>query len=237
MADLPDQILIRCEQCKNEATLTALHKHQGHCPHCGNSTWHVQATYLARQDNSDGTTLTLNALGLNLLSSSGFNLGSPVPGEKRPVNGIDIHDVPANEIMDIASPEVNPQVKLQAFVKRKQNEQFSQHRKAMQQHGSQCEQCGMLFVLNDQKPWTLVGTCSRVCCAGKYGAVDYALIQDQVLESVGQRMVDIRQIQRDNQVIQVCCPACGHRFDLPRMYEGVHRKCPACGQKVLVQHH
>lgn len=235
MADYPDKILIRCEQCKKEATLTTLHRHNGQCPHCGNSTWHVQATYLARQDNSDGTTLTLNALGLNLLSSSGFSLGSPVPGEKRPVNGIDIHDVPAHEIAEIASPEVNPQVKLQAFVVRTQNEQFSQHRKAMQQHGSQCDQCGILFVLNDQKPWTLVGTCSRVCCAAKYGAVDYALIQDQVLESAKQKTVDVRQIHRDNQVIPVCCPSCGHRFDLPRMYEGVHRKCPACSQKVLVE--
>ncbi|MBX3422866.1 MAG: hypothetical protein KF752_15035 [Pirellulaceae bacterium] len=234
MSEKPDRIAVACEGCKREASLAAIHRAQGACPNCGHAAWHVQAAFLARSDNSDATSLTLNALGLSLLTNSGIHFASPVPGEKRPVNGIDIHDVPADEMLRIASPEVDPQIKLLAFVQFKRNQQFSRHRQAMQLHGNHCDQCGVLFVVNDQKPWTVIGCCSKVCCAAKLGAVDYALIEDQVLEQAQQHLPQLKQLHRQSQVIQVICPSCNHNFELPRIYVGLQRKCPVCAHKVRV---
>ena len=233
VTDKPDQILIFCEGCKRETKLRAIQRQQGICPSCQHDTWHLQAVFLARQDNSDATALALNSLGLGLLASSGINLSSPIPGEKRPVNGFDIHDVTAAQLVYIASPEVDPQIKLQAFVEFKRNEQFQQHRRAMAEQGSECRQCGMLFVVSDQKPWTLVGTCSKVCCAAHLGAVDYALVEGVCWRSHG-RARRLKQQRRDSQIMQAACAACGHAFEVSRIYAGLQRKCPACGQKVLI---
>jgi DNA-directed RNA polymerase subunit RPC12/RpoP len=233
----PDKIVIRCEGCKKEASLGQLHKNLAVCTACGGDRWHLQAIHMARQDNSDGTSLALNALGLGLLTSSGINISSPLPGEKRPVNGFDIHDVPAKSLLELVSPEVSPLVKLQAFVQFKQNEQFQRHREAMEQKGSECKQCGMLYVMSDQKPWTLLGACSKVCCATQMGAVDYALVEDQVEELAEQRLSELGRRKRDNQIITTNCPSCGHQVELPKMYAGVHRKCAKCGEKILVPLH
>lgn len=234
MSEKPDKIVIRCEKCKRLCSLPNLYKHRGICPSCQHDAWHVQSIYMARQDDGDATTLTLKALGLSLLTSDGVSITSPIPGEKRAVNGLDIHDVPAEVMLDIADPSVNPQVKLMAFVKRKENEGFQQHRRAMERNGKECEQCGMLFVVSDQKPWTLLGTCSKVCCATKLSAVDYALVEQQVLERCQDQIPAMRKNRRDHRGISASCTACGHRFELPRIYAGVQRKCPACGQKVMV---
>jgi DNA-directed RNA polymerase subunit RPC12/RpoP len=230
----PDKILIRCERCKRETSLSQIYKNKAVCSSCGNATWHIQAIYLARQDDGDGTSLALKALGLGLLTSSGVSISSPLPGEKRPVNGFDIRDVPAEALVEIASPEVNPQIKLQAFVQLKRNEQFQRHREAMEQKGRQCEQCGVLYVISAEKPWTLLGTCSKVCCAAQLGVVDYALVEDQVLEQAKQHLPELSGRKREQQIVSVRCPACENQFELPRIYAGVHRKCPRCGEKVMV---
>ena len=235
MSEKPDKIVIRCENCKRECTLPAIHQHQGLCPSCQNDLWHIQSIYLARQDDGDATAVTLKALGLGLFSSDGSSIQSPIPGEKRPINGFDIHDVSAETLMEICSPEVNPKVKLLAFVRRMENEHFQQHRRAMERNGQHCEQCGVLFVVSNLKPWTLVGTCSKVCCAAKFDAVDYALIEQQVLESCEDRLTESRKNRFGNRAITAECSACGHRFELPKIYAGVHRKCPECGQKVMVK--
>ncbi len=234
MVDRPDRILIRCESCKRESTLSAIHRNQGACPDCQNPTWHIQVVYLARLPDGDATSLTLKALGIGLVNSSGESIGSPLPGEKRPVNGFDIHDVPASVMADLASPDVDPDIKLTAFVLWKNNEQFQQHRKAMEERGGECDQCGMLYVTNEQKPWTLLGTCSKVCCANKLGAVDYALVEEDVLDRTQGQISELRKHRRDHQAIVVTCGECGHRFELPKIYAGVQRKCPECDNKVKV---
>ncbi len=234
MTERPDKIVIRCETCKKVCSLNTIHKHRGICPACQNSTWHLQAIYLSRQNDGDATSLTLKALGFGLMDNDGVSIGSPIPSEKRPVNGFDVHDVPAEVMVDIADPEVSPQVKLTAYVRLQQNEQFQRHRRSMEKHGLECEQCGVLFVVSDQKPWTLLGTCSKVCCANKLGAVDYALVEEQVQEDCRDRLPEYRKIRLDQRAITVTCSACGHQFELPRIYAGVNRKCPGCSQKVLV---
>jgi DNA-directed RNA polymerase subunit RPC12/RpoP len=232
MTDRPDKVEIRCEQCKQEASITALHRGKGVCSNCKNNTWHVQATYMARQDTADGTSLALNAMGLSILNGTGVAIGGPVP--KKPVNGFDVHDVPGNTLAEIADPTVNPQIKLDAFIRLKRNEQFELHRKRMAELGQECIQCGMLFVRNDTKPWTLVGTCSKVCCSAKFGVSDYAMIEDKVLEQAKDLLPEVKQQQRNSQMIHVVCLDCKHEFDLPKMYGGIVRKCPKCGAKVRV---
>ena len=234
MTERPDRVMISCERCKLESSLAAIHRSQGLCPHCQNATWHIRATYLARQDTADGTTLALNAMGLSLLTSAGVSLGGPLPVEKKPVNGVDLHDIPAATLSDIADPAVSPTIKLAAFIELKKNEQFKQHRQQMEERGQECVQCGMLYVLNDQKPWTLIGTCSKVCCAAKLGTSDYAMVESRVLELAQQAMPQYRERQREQLSIAVKCPGCQHDFHLAKMYGGVYRKCPACGAKVLV---
>lgn len=231
----PDKIVIRCESCKRECGLSAIHEHRGQCPACQHGAWHIQTTYLARQEDGDATAVTLKALGLGLFSSDGSRLQSPIPGEKRPINGFDMHDVPAETIMEIASPEVSPKVKLLAFVKRMEHEQFQQHRRAMERNGQECKQCGVLFVVSNLKPWTLVGTCSKVCCAAQFGSADYALIEQQVLENCQEKLEASRASRFGNRAIAAECSACGHRFELPKIYAGVNRKCPECGQKVMIK--
>lgn len=234
MTERPDKVIIRCERCKSEQSLSAIHRSDGACSNCGHDSWEIQATYLARQETADGTTLALNAIGLNIFSSTGLTLGGPLPVEKKPVNGFDIHEVSAQTMREIADPQVDPAVKLDAFIRLKRNELYQKHRERMEQHGQQCDQCGILFVLNDKKPWTLVGTCSKVCCANKFGAADYALIEHDVIQQASQVAPEVLQRQRDNMLIHVQCPDCGHQFNLATMYSGVYRKCPACHAKVLV---
>lgn len=234
VTELPDKVAIFCESCKQETSLSSIHRHQGSCAGCKNSTWHIQATYMARQETADGTTLALNAIGLSILSSTGVTIGGPLPVEKKPINGFDIHEVSGDILRDIADPTVNPTIKLNAFIELKRNEQFQLHRQKMEEHGQECIQCGMLYVLNDEKPWTLVGTCSKVCCASRYGVSDYAMVEDQVIAKSQTILPEVRQRQRDSQHIHVQCADCKHHFNLAKMYGGVYRKCPACGAKVLV---
>jgi hypothetical protein len=234
VTERPDKIKICCERCKQEASIAVIHRGQGVCLNCQNDTWHIQATYMARQDTADGTSLALSAMGLSILTSSGVSIGGPLPVEKRPVNGFDIHDVPGSIMTEIADPTINPQVKLDAFIQLKRNEQFQLHRERMEKHGQECLQCGVLFVLNDKKPWTLVGTCSKVCCSARFGVSDYAMIEDQVVEQAQELLPQVKQQQRSSQMIHVVCDACHHAFDLPKMYSGIYRKCPTCGAKVRV---
>lgn len=235
MSEKPDKIVIRCENCKRESSLTSLDRHRGICSSCQNATWHIQTVYLARQDDGDAASLTLKALGFGIFTSEGERIQSPIPGEKRPINGFDIHDVSAETMMEIASTEVNPQIKLMAFVKLNESQQFQQHREEMKRNGQDCEQCGVLFVVNEQKPWTLVGTCSKVCCATKFGSVDYTLIEQQVMERCESQSPGLRKSRKDQRAVSVVCTACNHQFEMPRIYIGVHRKCPACGSKVLIK--
>lgn len=234
MAEQPDKIALLCQKCGQQASLGSIHRTRAICSGCKNDTWHVQATYLARQDTADGTTLALNAMGLSILNSSGVMIGGPLPVEKKPINGVDILDVPADTMREIADPAVDPTVKLNAFVQRTRNEQFQQHRKKMEEHGQECSQCGILYVLNDKKPWTLVGTCSKVCCAAQHSVSDYAMIEHEINQKAQSLAPEVRQRQRDNQLIHVECPNCHHQFDLARIYGGVIRKCPACQGKVQV---
>lgn len=234
VTERPDKIVIRCERCKQEVSLAAIHRCQGVCTNCQNDTWHIQATYMARHDTADGTSLALSAMGLSILTSSGVAIGGPLPVEKRPINGFDIHDVPGSAMKEIADPAVSPQLKLGAFIQLKRNQQFQLHRQKMEQDGQECQQCGMLFVLNHLKPWTLVGTCSKVCCSARFGVSDYAMIEDQVLEQAQALLPQVKQRQRTSQMIHVVCQACNHAFDLPKMYGGIIRKCPTCGAKVRV---
>lgn len=214
--------------------MSAIHRGEGMCLSCQNNTWHVQATYMARQDTADGTSLALNAIGLSILTSSGVAIGGPLPVEKKAVNGFDLHDVPAQTMKEIADPVINPQIKLDAFIRLKRNEQFQLHRERMEQHGQECLQCGVLFVLNDKKPWTMVGACSKVCCSASFGVSDYTMIEEQVIEKSLEILPQVKQQQRSSQLIQVECLACSQRFDLPKMYSGIYRKCPTCGAKVRV---
>ena len=77
---------------------------------------------MARQETADGTTLALNAIGLSILSSTGVTIGGPLPVEKKPINGFDIHEVSGDILRDIADPTVNPTVKLNAFIELKRND-------------------------------------------------------------------------------------------------------------------
>lgn len=233
MTERADKVEISCEKCKQTYSIAAIRKCQAVCA-CGNNTWHIQATYLARQDTADGTSLALNAMGFSVLSTSGVEIGGPIPVSKKPVNGFDIRDVSAARLVEIVDPSVDPHIKLDAFIRLKRNEHYQLHRQQMEERGQECEQCGVLYVLNDSKPWTLLGTCSKFCCAKKMGVNDYSMAELMVEEQVKQLAPEVKQRTRENLNIHVTCPKCHHAFQLPRLYGGIYRKCPQCDAKVLV---
>jgi DNA-directed RNA polymerase subunit RPC12/RpoP len=237
VADKPDVVSIRCESCKRESSLAEIHRTRAVCSQCQNDTWHLQAVYLGRQDTPGGAGLALNAIGLGGFVAT--DLGFSLPGltEKQAVNGYDIHDVPAAELVEASEPSAKTSVKLIALVMRKYNQQLQLHRQQMEDRGRECQQCGVLYVVNDKKPWTVLGTCSKVCCASQFGVSDYSLVEDDVLRQAAQLQSGERTRQRDGQVIRVACTGCGHQFDQPKMYSGIFRKCPGCGNKVKVPHH
>jgi DNA-directed RNA polymerase subunit RPC12/RpoP len=169
-----------------------------------------------------------------VLSSNGVEIGGPIPVSKKPVNGFDLRDVPAETLIGIADPAVDPKIKLEAYIQLKRNEQYQQHRKNMEENGQECDECGMLYVLNHTKPWTLLGTCSKFCCAKKLGVSDYAMAEELVAQQIADLAPQVKQRSRDNLSIHVTCASCQHAFNLPKIYSGIYRKCPSCDAKILV---
>ena len=234
VSSVPDKIIIRCEKCKRESNLSKIGKAQGLCPSCQHDRWHIQAIYEGASGNDiTPSGVAMNVVGIGLALATGGGFTSEISGAKQTVNGFDIHEVAAETLRSICEPDANPNIKLRAFVTRKRNDAYQEHRSKMEEKGANCEQCDVLFVVSPQKPWTMAGCCSKVCCATKFHSTDYALIEDKVLAATRDSVAHFEENSRDNSRIEVEC-SCGYRFTLPTMYRGIYRKCPSCQRKILI---
>jgi hypothetical protein len=190
--------------------------------------------------NADGALLAslgLNAIGIGLLvtTGTGFTVGigggidSDQPAGGRSV--ADIYDVPSEKILELCNPANRALSQLGEFVL--QQEVETQRKRMKERGGSNCRSCQILFVPSPSKPWTLVGACSKTCCANMNGVAEYSLIESAVIEATAESSSKIEQAATRQAYIQVSC-ACGQTIQFPKMYKGTYRKCANCQAKILV---
>lgn len=226
MPEIPESFSIGCEGCKKVQSPSAINGKAGLCPACGHDQWHVHVDF---QSKSKGESVT-RAVGLDMLMRVGFNIDT---ADSDDPSSRDFHFVPASEIVELCRVHPDPLVLVAAYVARKESQLFNKHKAQMEERGGKnCEACNMLFVPSADKPWTLVGVCSKACCADKYKASDYSQIEKDVLSTAAQLRSSVEEKSVSDQVAVSC--DCGNTFNLNRMYCGLFRKCPACGKKVFV---
>jgi hypothetical protein len=75
------------------------------------------------------------------------------------------------------------------------------------------------------------GVCSKACFAKQHHAIDDEL--GEQMKATGEMHPQIEAVGSSNLLISVICP-CGNSLQVPKMYCGSFRKCPSCGEKLLV---
>lgn len=237
MNELPKSFAVDCESCKKPHSTKAIQRTRGVCPTCGHDQWHLYVDFGLVMD--EGTALVktavVNVVGLSLLAATGLGFTAKVSKQtKTQKSTLDFHFLPPSEILEICDPSVKPLVQVGAFVARKQHQQFLKHKSEMEERGgSHCDVCDVLFVPMADKPWTMVGTCSKSCCAAKFNAQDYSRIENEVIAATQGTAAVVAEQAKSESLVTVQCP-CGYRFQLKKMYCGLRRKCPSCDQKVFV---
>lgn len=231
-SESPSRCSIRCEQCQRKMTPRSISKCAARCP-CGNGTWNLSVEYFDRVP-STARTILLNAAGFLAL----FGAGTGIFGKAtsiRKVNSLNFHDVPAHEMDALCSTPSQFKKKLVEFLERKRQETFQQHKEEMHERGAMhCKTCEGFFVPSASKPWTMLKFCSKTCCALSYGHTDYSRVEHEVNRATSQHKPELEQVHVDLQLISARCSSCGHRWELPRMYGGLVRKCPQCQHKVMI---
>lgn len=247
MSDKPSVITIRCQGCKRTYSPKQIVSVRGVCTDCRDANWHIQAEYRVYETKSagplgsDGTALSnigLNALGLGLLAATGTGFVGSVGDTsfaRTKATGAtsvaDIYDVAGSDLLALCEPIKTAMSQLADFVYQKELE--IQRNRMLERGGSHCRSCQILFVPSPSKPWTMVGTCSRSCCAALHGESDYSLVKEAVNEASSKATSNNELGSQDKTHMQVQCK-CGMMVQLAKMYQGTYRKCPGCHNKILV---
>ncbi|MEM7475011.1 MAG: hypothetical protein AAF483_08460 [Planctomycetota bacterium] len=210
---------------------------EARCSNCPGGKWQVRAEFEVTAENSGGdvaTNIGLNAIGLGLLAATGAGFTAKIAGSSKAQTAIsvaEVFDVDRSELADLCVPTKAAFTRIAAFVYKK--EQAIQRERMKQRGGSNCKHCDILFVPSENKPWTLVGACSKSCCAALHGHTEYAQIESMVKASTANASDKIREAKVKSNIVQTQC-SCGNEFSAPKMYAGTYRKCPHCGEKVLI---
>ena len=238
--------MLTCQSCKKRYSPKDILRSRGQCVCCAVAQWHLHAEFDILRNgatsplSSDGSLLTnigLNAIGIGLLVTTGTGFTVGVGGgdsSGKPTGGksvADIYDVPGQKVLELCDPVKQALNRLGEFVQQKEAE--IQRERMKERGGSHCQCCQILFVPSAAKPWTLVGACSKSCCASMHGVAEYSLIENAVNESTMEASSKIEQSAQGQSFIQVSCN-CGHKFQLAKMYKGTYRKCTNCQAKILV---
>ncbi len=247
MSEKPSSVTITCQSCKKCYSPKNILLCRGQCTSCTTAQWQLHAEFDILRNgstsplSSDGALLTnigLNAIGIGLLvaTGSGFTVrvGGGGDGSDKPTGGksvADIYDVPGQKVFELCNPPRQALNQLGDFILQKEAE--IQRERMKERGGSRCRACQILFVPSSSKPWTLVGSCSKSCCASLHGVADYSLIENAVNESTMEATTKVEQTVQEQAYVQAAC-SCGHLFQLSKMYRGTYRKCPNCQAKVLV---
>jgi hypothetical protein len=238
MSDKPISIKIRCQGCDVQFTPKQLVSARGICVNCPQANWHVQAEYLIHENKGSpvAAKIGLNAIGLGLLATTGTGFVVGLGGiENNTATGAtsiaNIYDVSGTELLAVCDPVKTAMTQLAEFVR--QREQEIQRSRILERGGSHCLSCKILFVPSPSKPWTMVGTCSRSCCAALHGEQDYSLVESAVNAATAKEKATTEQSTKDKAFVQVRC-TCGVIVQLAKMYQGTFRKCPCCQSKILV---
>ncbi len=238
MSDKPISIKILCQGCNEQYSPKQVVATRGTCLKCPNAKWHVQAEYhlYENKGNTVMAKIGLNAIGLGLMATTGtgfvVGLGGASKDTKTGATSIaNIYDVSGSDLLTHCDPSNTAMTRLADFVHFR--EQEIQRNRILERGGSHCRSCQILFVPSPSKPWTMVGTCSRSCCAALHGEQDYSLVESAVNEFIAKSNTTNEQPLKEKATIQVQCK-CGTIIPFAKMYQGTFRKCPQCQTKILV---
>ena len=246
MSEKPSSVIITCQNCKKHRSPTEILRSRGQCASCPTAKWHLHAEFGGVRNGSssplstDGALLAnigLNAIGVGLLVATGtgftVRVGGGMGSDQTPggKSVADIYDVPSEKVLELCDPANRALSRLGEFVL--QQEAEIQRTRMKERGGSHCRSCQILFVPSPAKPWTLVGACSKSCCADMSGVAEYSLIENAVIAATSETSTKIEQAATSQAYIQVSC-TCGQTIQFAKMYKGTYRKCTNCQAKILV---
>jgi hypothetical protein len=90
----------------------------------------------------------------------------------------------------------------------------------LQEGGRPCARCDAVFVASEDKPWTALGYCSKLCAAEE-GNIAIPQVSETTIAPTLSSTID------------VTCPN-AHNFKVPVSFVGCMRRCPECGERTVV---
>lgn len=175
---------------------------RGHCRHCGGDRWTISAVFAETDLDVAASALGVAMAATTGLGSIQYSMDSShliYPG------------VPAAIVARINEDPKQRLARLGEYVR------TMQRSKLKESGGRECLSCGALFVPARGQAWQEAGYCSRVCRSQAEGPAAMAPTAARDNSSPARAAA-----------IEVDCPS-GHRFEVPRSYAGMIRRCPQCG--------
>ena len=205
-----DAIQFDCETCGRQNTPKDIRKSLGVCRQCQGVSWTMTTEYL-KEKTSQGiiTALYDYFIGASLLErrDESFRMITP--------------SVPSNEALEIATARYNVRGDMAyKYMAMRLLLDGERDRRILRDKGAKnCAECGVFFVPNAEKPWTIASFCSKGCLAKHNSTDDRKIAEDHALSP--------------SQFVSVDCQ-CGKQYQVATIYIGTLRKCPSCGEKSLV---
>lgn len=231
MSGLPSRYTFKCEKCKKIAPPRAIRAQLGACT-CKGESWGVEVEF--EDGGPDGSNAAVNALGIAsaLTIGVGFTGGT---GDRSIGERVFLNGITANEANAVCHSSFGIPDRLLQLVLARQQQDLEKNRRRMKSRGAkECRGCGVLVVPVNEKPWTLDGTCSKMCCVRANGVATYSDIEPKLLAMAQQDNDPLQTRSLKNGKIPVKC-GCGETMLVPRMYAGTMRPCPKCGARVHVE--
>jgi hypothetical protein len=175
---------------------------RGHCRHCGGERWTISVVYA--ETDLDAATSALGIAAAATIGVGSIQYSTDTSHLIYPA-------VPAAIVARINEDPKQRLARLGEYVR------TMERSKLKDSGGRDCRTCGTLFVPARGQAWHEAGYCSKVCLVKAEGVAAVAPTAARAHASPGRVAA-----------IEVECPS-GHRFEVPRSYAGMIRRCPQCG--------
>jgi hypothetical protein len=227
MSGVLSRFSFKCEKCKKYAQPSAIRANLGECK-CKSANWALEIEI----EHSDGGGTEIGVLAVATALTLGFSAGT---GRQIETERIFLSNVTADEANSVCEKMFGMADRvIHLLVERQKQDEEKNRRRLNDQGAAPCRHCGVLVIPKTEKPWTLDGTCSKVCCARANGVATYPDIEPTLLAKA--RATSGRTENRSGKgaKISVQC-GCGETFSVPHMYAETMRPCTKCGVKVFVK--
>jgi hypothetical protein len=209
-----DVVRFECTKCLRLMSPRAIERSAGKCTKCGRDTWTLITEYHERDDPDEYDRGLVSTFSIEaLVEWMGWNRHNAFEGETIVLR---THDVPKEHVLGLVRAPFAKRGQLAfTYMEARRDDDAMNDREALRERGGQeCLVCGVFYMPHADKPWTGAGYCTKACQAssGREAPVDFRAAETP----------------KKSAAIAVTCQ-CGETFQVPAMYRGTPRACPACG--------